>query len=243
MSLVQVERKTDDAAASHTIPAQDTQQLQPRTSFLSLPGELRNYIYQLSVYTNINSAINILQTSQPDLFRSILSPPVFRTSRQVRHETLSYLCANNRFQLLGLRSASEFLTAIGPAGRESLACLSLVLTSLPRHTSAATICISMLKDAKGLKYMRLVFEVGLELEDFSSLQVSILRALYDAVKSIEGLQFSWLLRRNDYEGWANGIDRQEFPRRVEFFKKQATAIFGRGDSVTWAKFNSAERIT
>jgi hypothetical protein len=224
------------------MPAKVTSQLRPKTSFLSLPGELRNYIYKLAVYPNAEFIVGVFQTSQEDLFRSLLRPSLFRTSRQVRHETVTYFCANQAFQIFGFRSASEFIKAIGPSGRESVAYLSLVFTNLPQHPSAAATFIAFLKNATSLKYLRLVFDVGVEMVDYSQAQLDMLSALNDAVKQVEGLTFAWFLMRNDYKGWAAGMERRQFPLRVARFKEVVTAIFGEEDVGTCKEILFKKRL-
>lgn len=48
----------------------------------------------------------------------MLHLPLFRTCRQIRSETLSYLCANLPLKILGIETANVFFDMIGIAIRE-----------------------------------------------------------------------------------------------------------------------------
>ncbi|KAH9860351.1 hypothetical protein J1614_011682 [Plenodomus biglobosus] len=85
------------------------------TGFLDLPGELRNQIYAYAVCPNL-AIIQISSCTRPEhLGSGVLSPAIFRASRQVRAEALSYLCATKLFQFHGIQCANVFFTVIGPA--------------------------------------------------------------------------------------------------------------------------------
>lgn len=79
---------------------------QPQSLFFSLPGEIRNKIYDYVTCPSLNS-ITILAH-----FKSILAFPVFRISRQIRFEALSLLCSSKSFDLNGLSAANRFLAAV-----------------------------------------------------------------------------------------------------------------------------------
>jgi hypothetical protein len=79
---------------------------QPQSLFFSLPGEIRNRIYDYVTCPSLNS-ITILAH-----FKFILAFPVFRISRQIRFEALSLLCSSKSFDLNGLSAANRFLAAV-----------------------------------------------------------------------------------------------------------------------------------
>ncbi|KAI8936094.1 hypothetical protein NX059_007593 [Plenodomus lindquistii] len=102
-------RSDDTPKPAPPVPAQGT------TGFLHLPGEIRNQIYALAIYPSL-SKVQITHTTKPaHLGSNVVSPPIFRASRQIRSEAISYLCANKAFQILRIRSANVFFEFIGPA--------------------------------------------------------------------------------------------------------------------------------
>jgi hypothetical protein len=79
---------------------------QPQSLFFSLPGEIRNKVYDYVTCPSLNS-ITILAH-----FKSILAFPVFRISRQIRFEALSLLCSSKLFDMNGLSTANRFFAAV-----------------------------------------------------------------------------------------------------------------------------------
>jgi hypothetical protein len=60
-------------------------------SFTSLPGEIRNHIYDLALFPH-HSSIKT-QASQPkDLLRTTFNSPIFRLCRTTRYEAFARLC-------------------------------------------------------------------------------------------------------------------------------------------------------
>ncbi|EUC42226.1 hypothetical protein COCMIDRAFT_29141 [Bipolaris oryzae ATCC 44560] len=89
-----------------------------RATFLDLPGELRNQIYAYSIYPDLSS-IFVANCTKPEHFgATILHLPIFRTCRQIRAETLSYLCATLQLGFLGIHSAVLFFSLAGKAASE-----------------------------------------------------------------------------------------------------------------------------
>lgn len=99
------------------------------TTFLDLPGEIRNQIYAYYTYPELDP-ITISNCTKPEHFgEAVLRPPLFRVSRQVRAEALSYLCANHTFKFFSLQAAVLFFSYMGIASSEikSLVLMQLVL--------------------------------------------------------------------------------------------------------------------
>lgn len=80
---------------------------QKASQLLSLPGEIRNKIYEFTVYTSLSN-ISVHRTPQ-----TVLSLPVFAICRQMRSEAISKLCSSKSFCLSDLRIANAFFEMIG----------------------------------------------------------------------------------------------------------------------------------
>ncbi|OSS54082.1 hypothetical protein B5807_01684 [Epicoccum nigrum] len=101
--------KTKDSV--HSFASSSTRQhppiaSQPQSLLLSLPGELRNKIYDYVTCPSLDSIAILAQ------FKSILAFPVFRISRQIRVEALSLLCSSKLFDLNGLITANRFFASV-----------------------------------------------------------------------------------------------------------------------------------
>ncbi|KAF2854468.1 hypothetical protein T440DRAFT_234319 [Plenodomus tracheiphilus IPT5] len=84
-------------------------------NFLRLPGEIRNQIYEYAIYPNL-TMVQINSTDDAaHLGSNVLSPSIFRASRQVRAEAISNLCANKTFQIFRIKTANVFFDVIGSA--------------------------------------------------------------------------------------------------------------------------------
>ena len=86
-----------------------------RVTFLDLPGELRNQIYAYSIYPDLPSIL-VANCTKPEHFgATLVHLPIFRTCRQIRAETLSYLCATFQLGFLGIHDAVLFFSLAGEA--------------------------------------------------------------------------------------------------------------------------------
>ena len=61
------------------------------TNFLSLPGEIRNAIYDLALFPH-HPRVQIHASHAKDLLSSVFKSPLHRTCRTVRSELLARFC-------------------------------------------------------------------------------------------------------------------------------------------------------
>ncbi|KAL1641589.1 hypothetical protein SLS61_010030 [Didymella pomorum] len=80
---------------------------QTASRLLSLPGEIRNKIYDFAVYPSLHT-ISLHRAPE-----TVLSLPIFALCRQMRSEAISKLCSSKSFSLSGLRTANSFFEIIG----------------------------------------------------------------------------------------------------------------------------------
>ena len=74
---------------------------------LSLPGEIRNKIYDFAIYPSLH-IISLHRAPE-----TVLSLPIFAICRQMRSEAISKLCSSKSFSLSGLRTATVLFEIIG----------------------------------------------------------------------------------------------------------------------------------
>jgi hypothetical protein len=72
-------------------------------SFTSLPGEIRNHIYDLALFPH-HSRIKTQASHAKDLLRTILSSPIFRLCRTTRYEAFARLCKQKTLTFGGYTS-------------------------------------------------------------------------------------------------------------------------------------------
>lgn len=60
-------------------------------TFISLPGEIRNHIYDLALFPH-HSRVRIQASHPKDLLHTTLKSPIFRLCRTIRHEAFARLC-------------------------------------------------------------------------------------------------------------------------------------------------------
>jgi hypothetical protein len=89
-----------------------------QTSFLDLPGELRNKIYAYALFPRVGTITAANANKPHHLATSMLASPLFRASQQIRAEALSYLCATLSSQFFGISVANLFFACVGEAVRE-----------------------------------------------------------------------------------------------------------------------------
>ena len=111
----------DDHHCPTKSPARVTSQL----SFLSLPPEIRNHIYDLSVPT---SRTFVIGPWRPNTQR--MQPPVTRVCKQIRNETLPMFVARNNFRI---RASTEHM-------RENSSMMISPFISLLLHDLEVQIC-------------------------------------------------------------------------------------------------------
>src|SRR5882762_3499104 len=93
-------------------------------NFLSLPGELRNRIYELLVLhqepINISEYLSLPGELRNRIYK--LTPGLLRTSKTVHREASSLLYSQNRFDFteVSLKMAASFLEKIGRINANSI---------------------------------------------------------------------------------------------------------------------------
>lgn len=159
--------------------------------FLTLPGELRNRIYEFSIYPNQSKLFCAHHTGPEDIFRSLLRLPIYRVNRQVRNEALSFLCASKTFTCLNISAAATFLQYIGPSGRASLNNFELLLSSIWTGHEMATEFLNLLQETVSLKKFHLCFALGIKGDAYNASQWEFFARLGNTVQDIKGAQFTW----------------------------------------------------
>ncbi|ORY11418.1 hypothetical protein BCR34DRAFT_326269 [Clohesyomyces aquaticus] len=185
---------------THTHPAKHEplplQEASPghKTNFLGLPGELRNRIYELVIYPNHKNLFIAFQTSPHDIFRTFLKSHLYRTSRQVRAETFSYLCSKKSFRIINAVSAETFLRCVGPSGRQSLTSITFVLTQfvdMPARQEDSF--FRFIEEAKNLRHFCL--EVDAQLTDKAADKPNwlFLARMKKAISILDECTFTWCM--------------------------------------------------
>ena len=91
-----------------------------RRSFLDLPSEIRNQIYQLSLVSTNPIRLNYSYCPAKNCGHLVsrdktISTPLLRVCRKLQQEASSFVYAQNRFDFERLLDAQVFLIIIGPA--------------------------------------------------------------------------------------------------------------------------------
>jgi hypothetical protein len=134
--------------------------------FFSLPGELRNAIYDQLIYPESSTLFVPKCTSTRDLIATVLSSPIYRVSRQFRNEVIQRLLAAKKVKFYDANTAIRMLKYLGKDACENLRDVSIIvidtysLTSTnSRDTTIATIeelTAEVLK-LKGLQTLDLLY--------------------------------------------------------------------------------------
>jgi hypothetical protein len=85
---------------------------QNASRLLSLPGEIRNKIYDFAIYPSLPT-MSLHRAPE-----TVLALPIFAICRQMRSEAISKLCSSKHFSLSGLRTVNAFFEMIGDGVRD-----------------------------------------------------------------------------------------------------------------------------
>lgn len=124
--------------------------------FLSLPGEIRNAIYDQLMFPHHDHIRISGSTSHPkDLIAGPLNSPLLRVSRTIRKECLSRLLTTKRIEIHGIRPANVFLDHICSIVKANIADLVVVL-ELPLYGMEQRVAqiIKLLSDLLELKKIK-----------------------------------------------------------------------------------------
>ncbi|KAF2831881.1 hypothetical protein CC86DRAFT_365801 [Ophiobolus disseminans] len=127
---------------------------------LQLPGEIRNIIYRLAIYPDLEFLYIVRATFPFCAQTPILTLPLFDISQQLRAEALSFLCATKEFRILGIETAVPLFDNIGKAACDIK---RLVLSLFVSHREAMDTkdidaFFRILDQATSLRYFEL--EIG-----------------------------------------------------------------------------------
>jgi hypothetical protein len=136
-----------------TIPSRATK------TILSLPGEVRNLIYSFTIYPSLT---RLSISNQADV---VLSLSIFRISRQIRSEALSYLCTEKQIFFSGLRVANDFFATIGKSGVRSLRhvtvrCADVCSVDWEKDNVKRNVFIGFLQCATGLQRLTIIVDMN-----------------------------------------------------------------------------------
>jgi len=100
--------------------------------FFSLPGELRNAIYDQVVYPDSSTIVFISCSSAKDLIAAtVLSSPIYRVCRQIRTEAIHRLLATKELKFYDALTVIIFLKYLGKDAHENLRAIAIQVTELP----------------------------------------------------------------------------------------------------------------
>jgi hypothetical protein len=169
---------------------------------LQLPAEIRLQIYSYCIYPALRR-IKIVQAATPLRFEeTALIPSIFRASRQLRAEALSYLCSNKALQIYGLDTANAFFKTIGSdaiGDVRSLSIAQVIVPCDPLPPKQNDLLLHFLGQATSLQYLKL--EIGfLEHDGDSNVDtvyetekdMVLFEKISEFVKEREGLDFRWV---------------------------------------------------
>lgn len=89
-------------------------------SFMKLPGELRNKIYDWAVFPE-HSFVQVTHcTHEKDIVSKIFCSPLFRTSKAIREEAMSRILGTKTINVTGLHSISAFVNYVGTIGEANI---------------------------------------------------------------------------------------------------------------------------
>ncbi|KAF1943382.1 hypothetical protein EJ02DRAFT_453290 [Clathrospora elynae] len=141
-----------------------------RGQFLALPGEIRNQIYAYAIYPALSSLTIANCSKREHLAASALHQPLFRASRQIRTEALSYLCATHTLQILGIGTANLFFECAGEAIKQVKQIVIVQAASeivgMPACEESIERLFGYLEEAEALKGVRMVEEGVGKIFDF-----------------------------------------------------------------------------
>lgn len=159
---------------------------QKASQLLSLPGEIRNKIYEFAIYPSL-STISLHRAPE-----TVLSLPIFAICRQMRSEAISKLCSNKSFSFSDLRTANAFFEMIGDGVsdlRFITICSEADWRSASEEISVEKVTLlDHLELATSLRFLQLIvgdfpltFEDELQLENASSVGAKFLYAIRSIV--------------------------------------------------------------
>jgi hypothetical protein len=132
-------------------------------SFLTLPGELRNAIYDQVLFPHCET-IQISQcSSTKDVARYVpATSPIFHVSKQTRIEALARLFAKKRFDFLNTESAFYFLKFFHKFAEDRLVDVRLVGHMRSDLTDQLCSQLSSLKALKRIEFWLHKYPIDLE---------------------------------------------------------------------------------
>jgi hypothetical protein len=123
---------------------------------MELPGEIRNMIYGFAIYPHLDS-VNVVNGKLGEHVGSTtLCLGVFRVSRQIRAEAISFLCASKTVRILGVAAANTFFDCVGTAIRNVRSVVLLQMDTDINSASGAIVdrFFRNLEKAAGLKVLK-----------------------------------------------------------------------------------------
>lgn len=124
-------------------------------AFLSLPGELRNAIYDRALFPG-HEVIQIVNCSSPeDLVRSVFNSSILRVTPRIRAEALARLCSTKEFEFHDFVSADVFLEYVGKSGKDNITSISISERSPLTERQLATWFKSGLPELSRLQQLNL----------------------------------------------------------------------------------------
>jgi hypothetical protein len=130
-------------------------------SLTNLPGEIRNNIYSFTLFPHHDCLLALSYSHPRDIFRTLLHSPIFRVSRQIRAEALSFLSATKDFRIPGVRTSTTFFRYLGPVGRANLTNVTIAfLSDKDLNLDGGKDLIRLMRDIRGLGKRR--FRVGIQ---------------------------------------------------------------------------------
>ncbi|KAL1595865.1 hypothetical protein SLS60_009555 [Paraconiothyrium brasiliense] len=89
-------------------------------SFLTLPGEIRNQIYDLALFPRYCN-VSISVSHPKDLLRTVFKSPIFRLCRTSRYEAFARFCKMKTLTFMTYKSYKVFVTYASTVGEGDIA--------------------------------------------------------------------------------------------------------------------------
>jgi hypothetical protein len=181
-------------------------------SFTNLPGEIRNTIYSLLLFPYHRSLLAIAYSHPLDIFSTLLRSPLFRVSRQIRAEALSFLAATKDFRLPGITTATTFFRYLGPVGRVSLTEVTIaILSTRDVDLAGGKELLRLVREVKGPGRKRFMVGIQGHLKMEESAWVFFKHLKQALEEGCEEMEVKWYLLDNNLPG----VSSSEVGRTVQ----------------------------
>ncbi|KAF2684878.1 hypothetical protein K458DRAFT_27780 [Lentithecium fluviatile CBS 122367] len=127
--------------------------------FMSLPGELRNAVYDHLLFPESDTLSMRACNSNKDIVNSIMRSPIFRVSKEIRIEALSRLLSTKRIDI-NTKTMVALFRYVGELANENVVDLSVIISNssdmhLWKVSRGHDFCLAQLSALRNLKRLEL----------------------------------------------------------------------------------------